>query len=154
MKQSGPLLALLVVVCGVGLLMSKPDPAGPIANASRAEKKGWIEVRLEGSPRELGYQHGWLLFAEIEDALQVTRLSLTHDGKRDWDFSRGAAKTVFWPGIPPEYRGELEGIVEGLTARGVKADIWDIVAHNAQIEFGYYTAWLDRQSGKPAASGA
>jgi hypothetical protein len=154
MKQSGPLLALVVVVCGVGLLMSKPDPAGPIANASRAEKKGWIEVRLEGSPRELGYQHGWLLFAEIEDALQVTRLSLTHDGKRDWDFYRGAAKTVFWPGIPPEYRGELEGIAEGLAARGVKADIWDIVAHNAQIEFGYYTAWLDRQSGKPAASGA
>jgi hypothetical protein len=152
MKKAALLVGSLALASGVGLLMSQPDAPGPLGGASRAEKKGWIEVHLAGAPRDMGFQHGWLLAAEIDDALQVTRLLLTHDGKRHWDFFRETAKNVFWPRISQEYREEIEGIVEGLKARGVKADVWDMVAHNAQIEVGYYTAWLDRQAGKPAAS--
>jgi hypothetical protein len=49
----------------------------------------------------------------------------------------------------------LDGIVEGLAARNVKADRWDIVALNAIEELpGYYVPWLDKQQGKQASAQA
>ncbi len=108
-------------------------------------------MRLQGLPSTIGYQHGTLLSAEIADALAVAKLNLTHDGKRDWAFFRKAAQAVFWPRVDAEYREEMQGIAEGAAAGGAKLDLWDVVALNASIEFGYYTASLDRdgRSGAP-----
>jgi hypothetical protein len=99
----------------------------------------------------VGFQHGSLLAPEIADAVAVAKLSLTHDGKRDWAFYRKAAETVFWPRVDAEYRQELQGIADGAAAAGAKVDLWDVVALNASIEFGYYTATLDAdgRSGAP-----
>jgi hypothetical protein len=126
------------------------DDARP-KGATRGARNGWITVRLEGTPSAVGHQHGRLLAAEIADAVAVARLSLTHDGKRDWSFYRKAAEAVFWPGVDAEYRQEMQGIAEGAAAGGAKVDLWDVVALNASIEFGYYTATLDRddRSGAP-----
>ena len=112
---------------------------------------GWIPVRLQGGPAQIGFQHGWLLAAEIDDALQAIRLLQTHDTKRDWAFFRDAARKVMWPRVEPEYREEIAGMAEGLTARGVKADLWDLVALNANLELADYARWLerDRAAGKP-----
>src|SRR5436305_8354927 len=33
----------------------------------RFQKGGWTYVHLEGSPAEIGYQHGYLLAPEIQD---------------------------------------------------------------------------------------
>jgi hypothetical protein len=130
-------------------------PAGAVQDtrlngASRGARNGWITVRLAGTPSEIGYQHGTLLAPEIADALAVAKLSLTHDGKRDWAFYRKAAETVFWPRVDAEYRQEMQGIAEGAAGAGVKIDLWDVVALNASIEFGYYTATLDKD-GRSAA---
>ena len=114
-----------------------------------AERNGWIAVRLAGSPAQIGYQHGHLLAPEIADALATIRLSLTHATRRDWAFFRAAAETMLWPRIEPEYREELRGIAAGLAARGVDADVWDLVVLNANIELTYYTDTLDR---KPESS--
>ena len=37
-----------------------------LAKASRENKNGWIYVHLEGSPHDIGYQHGYLLANEID----------------------------------------------------------------------------------------
>jgi hypothetical protein len=58
------------------------------------------------------------------------------------------AQEVLWPHVEEEYRQELKGIVEGATRRGVKLDLWDIVALNAALEMGYYKKWADKQQGK------
>ena len=108
-------------------------------------RNGWITVRLEGAPSAIGYQHGYLLAPEIADALAVTKLNLTHDGQKDWQFFRTAAEKVLWPHIEEEYRQELKGIVDGLAARNVNADIWDIVTLNASIELGYYKTWYENR---------
>ena len=34
--------------------------------AYRFERGGWVYVHLEGSPADIGYQHGYLLAPEIE----------------------------------------------------------------------------------------
>lgn len=112
----------------------------------RSERGGWIFVHLEGTPSEVGYQHGRLLSAEIEDMYNVYHFEMPHSTKRDWEFFRNAAKSMLWPHIDAEYRAELEGITKGIQSKGVKLDLWDIVAMNAALELpGYYVPWLDKR---------
>jgi hypothetical protein len=118
-----------------------------LAKAYRFERGGWIYVHLEGAPHDIGYQHGFLLATEIADGFAAASLEMTHNSNRDWDFFRRAAREMLWPKIDPEYQAELQGIVEGLRARQVKLDLYDIVALNAFMELGdYYVPWLDKQT--------
>ena len=118
-----------------------------LAKAYRFESGGWIYVHLEGSPHDLGYQHGYLLAPEIADAYAALSLQMTHTTQRDWEFFRRAAREMLWPKIDPEYQAELKGIVDGLDARKVKLDLYDIVAMNAFEELpDYYVPWLNEQT--------
>jgi Phospholipase B len=113
----------------------------------RFNRGGWIYVHLEGSPHDIGLQHGYLLAPEIADAYGTIRLELTHDTGRDWGFFRRAAQQMLWPKIDPEYQQELQGIVDGLNDNGVKLDLWDVVAMNAFCELpDYYVPWLNEQT--------
>lgn len=113
----------------------------------RPDKNGWIYVRLEGSPAEIGYQHGYWLAPEIQDTFRVVSAGLVHDSKKDWAFFRTASQKMLWPRVEAQYREELKGIVEGLKAKGVNnIDLWDVVALNAWLELSpYYTNWYDKQ---------
>jgi len=112
----------------------------------RPDQNGWIFVHLEGTPSEIGYQHGYLLAPEIEDAQKVVALCLTHDSRKSYAFFRNAAEKVLWPRIETQYREELKGIADGLKARGVALDLWDVVTLNAWLELSpYYTGWYDKQ---------
>jgi len=108
---------------------------------------GWIYVHLEGKPADIGFQHGYLLAPEIEDAQKVVSLELCYDSKKDWQFFRDTARTILWPRVESEYRDELNGIVEGLKAKGASLDIWDVVATNAWLELPYYLDFLKQQKG-------
>ena len=127
------------------------EPSG----SHRFEKDGWIYVHLEGSPEQIGFQHGSLLSDEIADLLRVIKPFLEKSSKRDWNFYRDASEKMLWPGIDAEYRQELDGIVAGLKSKGVKADRWDVVALNANQELPYYyVPWLDQKEGKKPATHA
>jgi hypothetical protein len=115
------------------------------------EKNGWTYVHLQGTPREIGFQNGYLLAPEIDDFLKVVMLETQHDYKKDWSFFREAAKNMMWPHIEPEYREELQGIADGATAHGVKIDVWDVVSLNAETEWGYYNKQYDTEHGSKAA---
>ncbi len=135
--------------------MPKTAPAGDVAQLQKAyrfERDHWIYVHLEGSPRQIGYQHGWLLAPEIQDALAAVKLEETRETKRDWEFFRQTARDVLWPHIDQEYRQELQGIAEGATAHGSHLDLWDVVALNGMEEVPeYYVPWLDRQEKRAGA---
>jgi hypothetical protein len=118
----------------------------------RPDKNGWTFVHLEGRPAEIGFQHGYLLAAELEDMLRVTELEEGHDSKKDWQFFRDAARTMMWPRIDKEYREELQGIVDGANAKGVKLDLWDVVALNGAEEWEYYVKQYNREHGIPSSS--
>ncbi|MGB2644542.1 MAG: C45 family peptidase [Candidatus Acidiferrum sp.] len=118
-----------------------------LKRAQRFEDGGWIYVHLEGSPSEIGFQHGYLLAPEIEDAFAAVSAGMMHDTQRDWTFFRQAAHEMLWPKIDEEYQQELQGIVDGLRARtNSKLDVDDIVAMNAFEELpDYYVPWLNKQ---------
>jgi hypothetical protein len=148
-----PAMALLLAMAAA-LISRDPVPDARLKKASRAaERSGWIQVHLEGSPAEIGFQHGFLLAAEIADNFKAISTELTHEEKKDWPFFRSAAQEIFWPRVEQEYRDELNGIVEGLKARGSKLDLWDIVALNAWLELPYYDAW-HKKANPSATTGA
>jgi hypothetical protein len=146
------IFAAFLLACG--LFGAAPSKVG--ADSARLKKafrkpqrNGWTFVHLEGSPADIGFQHGYLLAPEIADSERAIRTVLTHDSK-DWQFFRSAAETVFWPHIEPEYRAELQGIVSGVQAKGVKLDLWDIVVMNAWLELDpYYLKWADANTSRP-----
>jgi hypothetical protein len=161
-------LAALVLILGTGIREAQAGalPASPVTSplpqssqfrdslyddtlgrGYRFNRGGWIYVHLEGSPHDIGVQHGYLLAPEIADAYGMVRLELTHETGRDWGFFRRASQQMLWPKIDPEYQQELQGITDGLKDNGVKLDLWDVVALNAFSELpDYYVPWLDQQT--------
>ena len=166
-------VAILILGLGIGLLWAagrsspsgaeaaKDEVEGTIAAArERAasqdsrlkgaysfERGGWVYVHLEGEPEAIGFQHGYLLATEIEDAFPAVQAGMTHATRRDWPFFRQVARELLWPKLDPEYQQELQGIAEGLNARsGSALDVYDIVALNSFEEVpDYYVPWLDKR---------
>jgi hypothetical protein len=152
MRRYGLLVGSLFLLVSFVLLSGEPDRDPRLKSSfRRSPDNGWIFVHLQGSPAEIGFQHGYLLAPEITEAQKVIALELTHDSKKDWQFFRDTAQHALWPHIEPEYREELSGIVEGLKATGSTLDIWDVVAMNAWLELSpYYLNWYEKQH--PAVS--
>jgi hypothetical protein len=139
------------VASGATHVTSAHDKDAVLAKAYRFERDGWIYVHLEGSPHDIGFQHGVLLANEIADAYAAIQLNMTHSTGRDWDFFRRASRQMLWPKIDPEYQQELQGIADGLASKRVKLDLEDVIAMNAFMEIAdYYVPWLDAQTKVPA----
>ncbi len=144
-------LALLTLLLGFATSMyaKRVAPVSQTAASNsgpayRFDRGGWMFVHLEGSPSEIGFQHGQLLSAEIVDLLNVIKIEARHATKRDWNFYRDTGRKMFWPHIDAEYQQELEGIAEGAQSKGARLDVWDIVALNGSIELPqYYVPWLN-----------
>jgi hypothetical protein len=126
------------------------SPDARLQGGYKFTKGGWTYVHLEGTPEQVGFQHGYLLAREIEDNVHVYTVTAPHADKRPWSFFREAGKSVLWPHLDPEYQEELKGIVEGLQAQGSKLDLWDIVALNGDLELSdYYLPALNAKLRKP-----
>jgi hypothetical protein len=135
---------MLVLAVGLATAANSPDPR--LQKAYRFPQGGWTYVHLEGRPADIGFQHGYLLAAEIADGLEALKLFDTHQSQRDWEFFRTTARQELWPHIDPEYQQELQGIADGVKAHGVDLDVYDIVALNAFEEVpDYYLPWLNQQ---------
>jgi len=121
-----------------------------LRGAYKFREGGWTYVHLQGTPEQIGFQHGYLLAREIEDNLHVYVVEAPHHAKRKWSFFRDAAQNVLWPHLDSEYQEELKGIVEGLHAQGSALDLWDVVALNGYIELSdYYVPWINAKEAKP-----
>lgn len=124
----------------------------------RYNAQGYIYLHLEGEAYNRGYQHGYLLAAEIVDHINrwsnVIHNSPIYDGKyipHDsakyeklsntwWDFCRSRIEKIYWDRTPEEYQNEMEGIADGVKARGGmvhgrEVDYVDILAINQMFEF-------------------
>ncbi len=145
MRRTSLCAGALLLALAVSLISRDNLPDPRLKKGSRAaDRTGWIQVRLEGSPAEIGFQHGFLLANEIQDNFTAISTEMLHDNPKDWAFFRKAAEEIFWPHVEQEYRDELNGIVAGLRAKGGKLDLWDVVALNAWLEFPYYLNSLDK----------
>ena len=139
------MLALALLLSSAAFAATKPDSR--LDKAYRFRQGGWTYVHLEGSPADIGYQHGYILAPEIQDAFEAIKLFDTHQSQHDWEFFRATARQMLWPHIDAEYQQELQGIADGVKAHGVDFDVWDIVALNAFEEVpDYYLPWLAKRN--------
>ena len=141
------LLGLLVFAGKSPATAASAAPAQPpLHGAYRFERAHWIYVHLQGTPHQIGFENGYLLAPEIDDAFHAIQLEDTHKTHRDWQFYRTTAKTVYWPHIEAQYREELQGIADGVKAHGIAdMDIWDVVAVNGFNETDdYYVPYLEK----------
>jgi len=138
-------LFVLALTFSAGCIKKK---TAQLKNSFRQDQNGWIFIHLEGGPREIGFQHGYHLAAEIDDSLQMFAFYLEKSTNRNWSFYREAAARMFWPRLDLEYQQEIEGITEGLHARlqTERYDKFDITALNGWIELAmYYIPYLDEK---------
>ena len=102
MRRQTILLAAALLLCSA-IHSQQTDPR--LTKATREDKAGWIYIHLEGSPGDIGFQHGALLADEIDDLIKAMQLSLPHLSGKDWAFYRAAAKNMFWNKIDKECSG-------------------------------------------------
>lgn len=144
------LTACILATFASAVALAQPqDPR--LKNSYTFQKDGWTYVHLEGTPAEIGFQHGYLLATQIADNLQTIELENTHEAGKPWPYFRTIARDQIMPHIEPQYLAELQGIADGVQAAGQNIDILDIVALNAHLEVSdYYLPWLLKQQGKAA----
>jgi len=130
---------LVLLALGIPAVAEAPVKVDPrLKGAYTFERDGWTYVHLEGTPAQIGFQHGSLLARRIEDNINVYRIETAHESDKPWTFYRNAARLVLWPEIEGEYRDELMGIAAGLHAQGSTLDLWDVVALNGILELNHY----------------
>src|SRR5437016_1268849 len=112
----------LPLLCCVAVLMSLRAGAASVssaqqqclAKAHRFERHGWIHLHVEGGPKERGFQHGYLLAAEIAEGLRSTRNSWEYQSGMSWSWLVEHGAAMFTPHIDAENLEELEAMAEGM----------------------------------------
>jgi len=119
-----------------------------LARAHRFDREGWVYLRIDGPPRERGFQHGYLLAREIDESLRATRREWEYESGMDWAWLVQKAETMLVPRIDAELLAEMDGIVEGLAAAGVRTTRAEIVTYNASTELtGYWWPTVKKEIG-------
>jgi hypothetical protein len=109
-----------------------------LTKADRHEKGGWIYLHVEGSAKEIGFQHGYLLSKEIMESIKDTRLSWEYETAMEWDWLVKKSTAIIIPKVDAENLEEMEGISDGLKAAGYNSSRDEIVCLNAWIELRDY----------------
>jgi hypothetical protein len=140
---------LLLVIGLIAIVFCPAFPQGPqsltaeqrewLAKASKHEKNGWTYLHIEGKPRERGFQHGYLLAADIKDALRVAKRVWEYQSAMEWQWLVEKSASMFNAQVDAENLEEIDGIVEGMKAAGVSSTRDEMIAFNGSTELiGYW----------------
>lgn len=103
------------------------------------EKNGWTYLHIEGSARERGFQYGYLLSNDIKEAIRILSEEWHYSTALDWQWLSDKADSLFTSKIDAEDLSEMDGIAEGMKAKGIQVTRKDIVTLNGWIELrGYW----------------
>jgi Phospholipase B len=140
MSSLGLLLALAAGLASPVLAQTPltPEENSVLQRARRVEKNGWIYVHVEGAPFDRGFQHGYLLAKEIDNALRMLRYETPIDTGLDFAFFVEQGRQMFDPKISEEFRQEMKGIAAGATRAGVAVTYEEILAWNGYEELVDY----------------
>jgi hypothetical protein len=110
-------------------------------------KQGFDYIHLEGTPAEIGYNHGLLLWEKVERGMASYAFLTEMRYNLNWDACRVQGST-FWPNIPYEYQQEIDGIVAGCAEKNARnpdgdvIDRYDIVAYNSIWDIWWRSSYI------------
>ena len=115
------------------------EQEGWLAKANRHEKAGWIYLHIEGKPRERGFQYGYLLAREIKETIRVFGEEWKYQSSLEWTWLVQKSTEFILPKVDAEILGEIDGMVSGMQAAGIRTTREELVALNADIDLtGYW----------------
>jgi hypothetical protein len=117
----------------------------------RYEKNGWIYVHIEGQPYERGFQHGYLIADEIQEALRVSKFLVKWYTGEDFEFFVEASNKMFLLKIDEEFLKEIQGIADGVSKFGVKITYQELICYNGFFELVDYW-WPEHKGNNPGKS--
>ncbi len=97
----------------------------------RYEKNGWIFLHVEGRPYDRGYQHGYLIAKEYKDAYKCYNDMMIQTMGITMDFIVKEAVKLIKSKIPQEYIDEMQGIADGIAAKGYQTTLDEVIGWNA-----------------------
>ncbi len=92
-----------------------------------------------------GFQHGYLLAKEINDAIRASAAVWKYRTAMEWPWLVEKAKAMFVPRIDAENLAEIDGIAQGMGAAGVRTSREELVAYNGFIELIAYWWPLEKE---------
>jgi hypothetical protein len=125
-----------------------------LRTTSRTEINGWIHVKVKGKPYVRGFQYGYLVANEYQEARRVfEEMTLQTTGKTLAFFSEAANK-VEKDKIPTYLRDEMKGIAAGMSKKlGKSISVDEIIGWNAWMEMtGYWWPWFQKNGGGNASN--
>jgi hypothetical protein len=123
---------------------SKSEQEAIIAKGYRTMQDGWVKLNVSGTAYEMGFQHGFHLKSEIEEALRIANYTTEWNTGFNFEFFALKFKEVVFKSISDECMDELQGIVDGCAANGYDTTLAIIVAWNAMEEM--LSNWLPNAS--------
>src|SRR5688500_437150 len=107
---------VLLILFAAALPALSQAPAPKALKGALSVEKGVRVLKLRGTPREMGYAHGFLLAAEILEGFEsYVVYSPVVGGPKNYEgriVPRVRKQMVFLP----EHQAELEGMIEGIKA--------------------------------------
>jgi hypothetical protein len=105
-----------------------------LAKGNRHEKNGWTYLHIEGAPKERGFQHGYLMAAEIRENIRMLRARWEYQTALPWSYYVKKAGEILTIRVDTENLEEIDGIAEGMLAAGVKSSRNELVGLNGYPE--------------------
>jgi hypothetical protein len=109
-----------------------------LTKSFRTEKAGWIYLHLEGTARERGFQHGYLLAKEINEAIRTRAEIWKYQTAMDWLWLVRKAGEMFTPKVDSELVDEINGMVDGMKAAKYFATRDELITLNGFFELAWY----------------
>lgn len=110
-----------------------------LAKAHRHEKGGWVYLHIEGAPHERGFQYGYLLAKEIKETIRVFDAEWKYQSSMEWSWLVQRSNDIILPKVDAEILAEIDGMVSGMKAAGIRTTREELVAVNAVIDLtGYW----------------
>jgi Phospholipase B len=144
------MIILLVVGCGE---KPKGEDAKPsegnlttYEGAYRFDSNGWVYLHIEGEPYQRGFQHGYLLAPELEDALKTIKYTTLQETGKNWDYFVAEGEKLFMDNPEEEFIEEIKGIADGARAAGLDTTWQEVLAWNGYSELTDYW-WPNEEAG-------
>jgi hypothetical protein len=120
--------------------------------AFRFSDRGWTFLHIEGKPYSRGYQHGYLMAAEIAAYMEkLAVLQNSANPTQGWSQLRLLTDALLLRQYEEEYLLEMRGMADGMNARKTAMkhksgpiELLDIVAINSAIDLGQMDSALAR----------